>query len=444
MILPNEKFILTRGEMMVTKIAARMLGESPKCFRMLVGLFVLLMLCDFIVRGIVPSLNSSKNDFSDPFVGSWLWIHGQNPYDGTLVEATARHLTHSMLPVVPIYPLTTYVLVAPFSALPWKWANFAWTTILAAAVGLISWTLVRIARFKTSDMRAWLLVALVFGFTPLHRAIHAENAAVIAVAPCLLAVHLADESRDLEAGLLLAIATGLKPQLGVWILIFYLIQRRWCLVATGFSGFATLLAVAFARIPLSLRSLFLYYRDDLHYWFGPGGPNDFTAVNPLRFQLVNIQVVFWQWFHAGLAANILAYALFIFGLLVWTWSVMRGRSCPPSLALTALLALSFLSIYHSVTDVGILVLGFCWVLGTADGQLKRTKISVFLLLLGLSLPTHSLLLRLEPHLSYSATSSWWWTGIVAPSFIWNMLLLNLVLIWAIARGSRFTDERHFT
>jgi hypothetical protein len=391
---------------------------------------------DFILGGIVPSLKTARNDFSDPFVGSWLWIHGQNPYDRALVAATAERLTHSMLPVVPIYPLTAYVLVAPFNLLPWEWANLVWTVISVAAVGLIAWTLLRIAGFKAPDTRAWLLVALVFGFTPLHRAIHVENAAIIVVAICLLAVHFADESRDLSAGILLAIATGLKPQLGFWILAFYLVQLRWTVVAAGVSGFATTLAVACARFPQSLRAVFLDYRDDLHYWFGPGGPNDFTAGNPLRFQLVNLQVVLWQWFEGRAAANIIAGAFFLVGLAVWTWTIMRGRVGSPLLSLTALLALSFLSIYHSVTDVSILLLGYAWALGTADGQLKRTKWVVLLVLFGLSLPSHSFLLRLEPHLSHAATSSWWWTGIIAPCFIWNMLLLNVVLIAAMVLSGR--------
>jgi hypothetical protein len=417
-------------------IAARTLGPDLKWFRMLVAVFVLLMLGDFILGGILPSLKTARNDFSDPFVGSWLWTHGQNPYNSALVEATAERLTQSMLPVVPIYPLTAYVLVAPFSLLPWGWANFVWAVLSAAAVGLISWTLLRIAGFEASDTRAWLLVALVFGFTPLHRAIHTENAAIIVVAICILAVYLAGESQNLSAGILLAIATGVKPQLGFWILVFYLVQLRWTVVITGVSGFATLLVVACARFPQSLRAVFLDYREDLHYWFGPGGPNDFTAGNSLRFQLVNLQVILWQWLQGRATANILAGAFFLLGLGVWTWTIVRGRMRSPLLTLTALLALSFLSIYHSVTDASILLLGYAWVLGTADAQLKRTKWVVVLLLLGLSLPTHSFLLRLEPHLSRAATSSWWWTGIIAPCFIWNMLLLNVVLIAAMVLSGR--------
>jgi hypothetical protein len=407
-------------------------------FKLLVALIVLLMAGDFIFGGIVPSFTTGKNDFSDPYVGSWLWAHGQNPYDSTLVTATANRLTHSSLPVIPIYPLTTYLLIAPLSVLPWSWASLAWTLTSAAAIGLILWTLLQIARFKATDPGAWLLAALVFGFAPLHRALHVENAAIIAVAFCLLAVHLANNSGDLSAGLLLAIATGLKPQLGFWILVFYLVQLRWRVVATGFFGFAALLIAAYARIPLPLSTLLASYRDDLHYWFGPAGPNDFRAGNPLRFQLVNSQVIFWQWFHSATIANIVAHALFALGLAIWMWAVTRGRLRSPSLALTALLALSFLSIYHSVTDVSMLILGYCWVLGASDGQLdvqlQRTKMYVFILLLGLSLPIHSFLMRLEPHLSQAATASWWWTGIVAPSFIWNVVLLNLFLLVAMRRS----------
>jgi hypothetical protein len=418
---------------MAAIIVAKSRRATLPWFRVLIGIFVLLMLCDFVFRGIVPSPSSGRNDFSDPFVGSWLWIHGQNPYDRIVVAAAAKQLTHSSLPVVPIYPLTTYVLVAPFTLLSWNWANLAWTLISGVGIGLIAWTLVRIAKFKISEMRAWSLVGLVVGFTPLHRAIHTENVAIIAIAICLLSVYMADESCDVSTGILLAFATGLKPQLGVWILFFYFVQRRWAIVVSGVLGFTMLLAVACARIPVSIYTLFINYRDDLHYWFGPGGPNDFTAGNSLRFQLVNLQVIFWQCLHSSVAANAIADTLFIAGLVVWIWAMRRGRL--GTLGLASLLALSFLSFYHSVTDVSILLLGFCWVLSNEDVQLRWTKLFLFLLLLGLSVPSHSLLLRLEPHLSQSATSSWWWTGIIAPWFIWNMLLLNVALIYAVVRSS---------
>lgn len=87
--------------------------------RVLLAVVILLMLADFVFRGVVPAFTSSRNDFSDPYVGAWLWRHGKNPYDVALVNATARQLTHSSLVVVPIYPPTAYVLVVPFSFLPW-------------------------------------------------------------------------------------------------------------------------------------------------------------------------------------------------------------------------------------------------------------------------------------------------------------------------------------
>ena len=419
-----------------SKIAAVMAEEAPRWLKVVVSLFVLLIIYDFLVRGIVPSLASAKNDFSDPFVGSWLWIHGQSPWNMTLVAGAAQRLSGSALPVVPIYPLTTYVLVSPFALLPWKWANFFWTQLSVLAIGLVAWMLLQIAGCKLYQIRWWLLVALVLGFTPLHRAIHTENAAVIAVAACLLAVCLAGRSREVCAGALLAAATGLKPQLGIWIISFiscnaagpWLRPRPRVSVAPSF--------LAWARIHQPVSTLVRDYQADLRYWFGLGGANDFTAANPLRFQLVNLQIVFWQWIQGRFAANLAAGLLFLVGLGVWILAMLRPKPPSASLALTSLLALSFLSIYHSVTDVSILVLGFCWVVSSADEDLVLQKFWTLLLLLGLTFPTHSILLRVEPHLSRSVTSSWWWTGFLAPSFVWNMLLLNLALLVAMTRGWR--------
>ena len=169
--------------------------------RGLLALVTLLMLADFVFRAVVPAFTSDRNDFSDPYVGAWLLHHGENPYDVALVNTTAKRLTHSALPVVPIYPPSAYVLVIPFSLLPWGWANQAWVLLSVIAVGITAWTLTRIGGFPATSDKAWLIVAFTLAFGPFHTAIHVANAAPIAIACCLLAVYLASPGRDTASGI---------------------------------------------------------------------------------------------------------------------------------------------------------------------------------------------------------------------------------------------------
>lgn len=56
---------------------------------------IVLMLGDLVFRGIVPSFIEGKNDFTDPFVASWLWRDGTNPYDVAQATVAGKALTES-------------------------------------------------------------------------------------------------------------------------------------------------------------------------------------------------------------------------------------------------------------------------------------------------------------------------------------------------------------
>ena len=408
--------------------------------RTAVAIIVLLMFGDFVFRGIVPAKSSGKNDFSDPYVGAWLWRHGQNPWDSAAMGVAAQRLSVTAQPLVPIYPLTTYVLIAPFSYFPWHRANLLWSLLTVAAACLIPWLLLGIGGFELRENKAWLLVGLAISFPPLHRAVHVGNAAVIAVALCLIAIYFAGEKRDMSSAVTLALATGLKPQLGFWILFFYFLRLRWALVGGAILSLTTLTGIAISRVAASLPTLMTAYKEDLHYWFGPGGPNDFTAANPLHFQLVNVQVIFWQLLHDYTLANVLAIVLFVTGFVVLGYAVARKRIGSETLLLTALIGLSFVAFYHSVTDVTILLLVLSWALSdTSPGARSLKRLALFSLLL-LFLPVHSFLIRTEAHVSTGITSSWSWNLLIGPSYVWFLLLLNAALLIAAARSAKVVDK----
>lgn len=402
--------------------------------RAAVALIVVLMLGDFIFRGIVPSWSSGKNDFSDPYVGAWLWRHGQNPWDSVLMSATARRLGVSSAPVVPIYPLTTYVLLTPFSYFSWHQANLLWSLLTAAAACLIPWLLLRISDFDPGENKAWLLVGLAISFPPLHRAVHVGNAAAVAVALCLLGIYLVRAERDVASAIILAIAIGLKPQLGLWILFFYFLRLRWTLVVVAILSLLTLGGVAVSCVGAGLPTLMATYKDDLRYWFGPGGPNDFTVANPLHFQLVNAQVIFWQLLHDHMLANMLSIVLFVIGFVVLGYAAARKRIDSEILLLTALIALSFVAFYHSVTDVPILLLVLSWALNDSSPGARSLKRLAFFALLLLFLPVHSFLIRAEAHVGAGMSASWSWNLLIGPSYVWFLLLLNAVLLTAAVTG----------
>jgi hypothetical protein len=408
---------------------------NRRWLRALLGLIAIVMLADFVFRGIIPALGPGKNDFSEVYVGAWLWRHGQNFYDAALTKVTGNQLADTRVNIVLIYPPTALVLIAPFTFLPWAWANLLWLLLGLAAIVITIMLLIKLAGVRIGEDRALILGTFVLAFDPLHQAFHLGNVALIAIPLCLLGIYLAEKRQDLTAGIVLGIATALKPQLGFWVLAFYLIQFRKRIFAGALLP-AAALALAFVRYPVPASTLISSYRSNLNYWFGPGRLYGFTE-GALPFHVNITQVIFYQFVHSVRAANLLAYCLFACGLIIWAFAVWRARfrmSVP--LAISSLAALSFVSLYHSVSDVTILMLALCWAFREYPKSLNWTERATCVLFLLLMLPGHSALMRLTPHLGSWMTESWWWRLLVARYFIWLLLSLNVVLLYAMVDSVR--------
>jgi len=416
-------------------------------FRALMLVVIVVMLGDLVFRGVVPNFTTGKNDFTDPYVASWLWRHGTNPYDVAQATIAGKALTESPMRVVPIYPPTTYMLVSPLTLLSWQWANLVLATLETLSVCGMALCVVAISRHAPRDSEAWVIAALVVAFASFHTAVHVANISVISTVLCALAVYLASRDGDLWAGVLLGVATCLKPHLGVWLFAFYLLRRKWRLVAAGSMSGLLLLAASLARVGVPVNTMLSNYYGNLHYWFRPGGQNDFSLANPIRFDLANFQIVLDPLLGRS-GANAVAYGLAAFGFVLWMYAVYRNPRCSTALALTSALALSFLPVYHRVYDTGILTLVLAWIFGSAahdpngidaDHRHRLVKRIAFALFLLLMLPIQSVAIRAQAYLSPQAAQPWWWNSVIAPYTSWTLLAFSAVLLYALLASPRTND-----
>jgi hypothetical protein len=400
---------------------------------------IFLMLGDFVFRGIIPSLDSGKNDFTDPFVGAWLWRHGFNPYDLAQATATGMALTGSSMRIFPIYPPTTYLLLAPLTFLSWGWANFVLAILETLSVYLVAWCVVGISGRTFRDDEAWTITALVFTFASFHTSVHVANVAVISTALCLTCVYLAKQNSDFSAGILLGVATCLKPHLCIWLFGFYALRRNWRLLVVGSLTGGIALTISMVKAGLSPKALLANYSTNLNELFRPGGGNDFSLANSLRFELANFQVVLGPVLGRS-GANTTAFFLAALGLSIWIYAILRNRQCSTSLALTSLVALSFLPVYHRVYDTGILTLVLAWLFELEQRQrtVKRLAMVLFLILL---LPIESIGVRLQAILSAQDLHSWWWNFLIAPYTAWTLLAFSAVLLYALYTFPSFKKSR---
>jgi len=407
------------------------------------GLVSLLAIADFVLRGLALAFNSGKTDFSELYTSAWLWRHGENFYNSAVVTAMHERLVGVSVQIAPIYPPTTLVLLLPFTFLPWGWANLIWLLLGLAGVAATIFLLWRLGGSK-SPLKALAAATLLLSFAPLHQAYHLGNVVLVVFPLVLWSIFLAEQRKDWPAGLAIGVAACLKPQIGVWVLLYYMLRGRRNIFFGALAVGALVVGVLLARPAVLLQSL-PDYPVNIHYWFDPGQRYGFGE-GALPFHVNVVQVVIYQLCHSIAASQLIAHALFAFGLGFWILTLWKsGFRVPVPLAISSLLALSFISLYHSVSDATILTLALCWAIPTTkttNESWKPAGIVTCLLLLIMMLPGHSALMRISPDLPASITSAWWWRLLVARYFVWLLAALNITLLWGLWQcADEKTDDK---
>ena len=134
--------------------------------------------------------------------------------------------------------------MAPIGAFPWPVAKIVWLAVLVIAFGLTVWSLAKVAGFRLDELRTLAFIAACLALAPFHTGIASANQTILVIGLCALAIWAASGSRDVAAGMLFGVACSLKPQIGSFLVLYYLLQRRWRLFATALSFTAALALVA--------------------------------------------------------------------------------------------------------------------------------------------------------------------------------------------------------
>ncbi len=407
------------------------------------GIISALMVSDLVLRGIVPAFEPGRTDFSEVYASTWLWRHGQDFYSSALATAVHERLVGVRVQLAPIYPPTALVLLSPFTFLPWKWANFIWLVLGLGGVAATVFLLWRLGGSVNWSLQTMALFTFLLSFDPLHQAFHLGNVALLVVPLALWGILLAERGRNGPAGLIIGISACLKPQIGLWILLYYLLRGRRQVLFGALASCASVAAILLMRPVVLFESLPDYWAN-LHFWFAPGRPYGFTE-GALPFHVNIVQILLYQGLHNVFATNVTAHLLFLSGLAFWSLMLWRARfRIPAALAIASLLALSFVSVYHSVADTTILTLALCWAIPAGNQSWTRTRIATCVVLLLMMLPGHSALMRLSPHIGTPITTAWWWRLFVARYFVWLLLALNITLLfgmWESAQGLLAAGDR---
>jgi len=183
----------------------------------------------------------------------------------------------------------------------------------------------------------------------------------------------ATRQRDVTAGILFGVACSLKPQIGAFLVLYYLVRRRWQLFATALASTLGLAAVAALYLWIRGASWIQDYLHNARGFVSANHIDDFTSANPGRFTLINLQVPLFSITGHSSSANLLAFA--VGGLLAcaWIYWVARGSAhVPQLLSLGAISIICLLPVYHRFYDAGLLILPLCWCLTELAERSKQS------------------------------------------------------------------------
>jgi hypothetical protein len=306
-------------------------------------------------------MRAEFNDLSTPYVSARLWLHGSDPYqqssfmnEWTRAGGIRFADRGSSTTTRPAYPPPTLPVLSPLAVLPWKFARILFALLTTALYGVLVWKL------RNASL---LTLAIVVGMSSVGTAIGGGNLAILAIE---LAVLASLEPKPVRSGLLLGLSICVKPQLGVWLLLYYILTRKWRAATTAIATVSCSCGLALLRLPSTWTAS---YSSNLAHFFSIGGVNDFTTANPSRFELVNLQVVAFSLVHDYAYSNLIAWA--VTGILLGIWAVWCIRKDHGLLGMSTVALIGLLPVYQRFYNLPIVLLVIAWAVQQENILMQR-------------------------------------------------------------------------
>lgn len=297
-------------------------------------------------------------DFFQEWASAKNLLHGE-PIYADLEKAADLYLGYKRAPGEEIlftknaHPPTSILLALPFALLPYPDATLAWNLVSLLAFVVTLWLVLRTLGFEPAGWLIFPAIVLLLIANPLRQQVNQGQLNLVLLL-LLTGIWIADRSGRLRwAGLLLGAATAIKLFPG-FLFLYFILRKRWTVVAFGIVGFVAATAITLAVLGLdTYRS---YVSEVL------------PQVSSYRNGWINASLAgFWvKWFDAGSLSpmplpglprhlppvasltTLSKAGLFVSSLVVlllWGRAVMRSGSIPLSdlafgLTLTTMLLIS--------------------------------------------------------------------------------------------------------
>lgn len=366
-----------------------------------------------VQRGALRALEGSW-DFTMIYAGARQVVLGGDPYDFDSTFDTYAAAGGEVAQEIgdpgrlrdpvwfhSLYPPTAYTLLAPVGTLNWKDAKAAWLVVNLLAVAVVSVWIVRQRPPRNHPRprncpdnlpggngiraKAWAYAALAVGVwlgaASLHTALAFGQLSVLVLALMLPAIGWGASPGNGKlcawhaalAGLLLAIAGWLKPQLVGPIAVVVLATPRRAVVgwAAGFG--VVIFAGSVAWIASIEPGWFGHWRENLRA-FTASGLAEPSGLNPYTYQLIHLEPWLHRWWPDGIGPGAaLKYAGALIPAAIWLAATAvlaasdRKHASADShqenrrfTAVALVATLTLLMAYHRTYDAVLLVLPGVW------------------------------------------------------------------------------------
>jgi Glycosyltransferase family 87 len=315
-----------------------------------------------------PSRNGfgAEHDFVTVVTGAHCLVAGCDPYDAPTLEREFPKMggyipTEHFKPEWPVYPPSTFLLLFPFSLLPWSVLAVLW---LLLSFGFLSMAFVVLfLRCKAyRDLFSALPFVILLADGSIGWAVQLGQPVLIAASSLTLAmVALESGSMPIVGGLLLAISLCLKPQ-GAYLCVAYFLLR-------SSSRIPALAACLFTAAAGAAGTLLFYFRLSSFAYLGhlssnlklamqPGRDADFSRANEANSSsFLNLQAFLARLIQNPHVCNGLTYAVFLAlaGLLVFVCWRKKTLVTRPFTILAVLVMLELLVSYHRLYDHALML-----------------------------------------------------------------------------------------
>lgn len=395
----------------------------------LVAALLLFATAHLLARGPIDVKgNFNLCDFAQHYSAARLWLIGQNPYDGPSLTVAWQASAPGPV-IVPLdywyglLPPGAYVVLAPLAAMPAWAASVAWLALSVLAIFASLSVALSLAHVRASSLNGWIVISAALASAPFQTLLAVGQCSLFVVSLILLSIWCAQRGRDARAGILLAVAAALKPQLAAPFGLFYLCYRNWKLCGFAAVTCLALNLVGIAQLEWRGIGWWAAWTGNIAGSTRPGEANDPTLAGQWRHQIVNLTVLLHSFFTSKTLITILNGSIVAVLVGAYVWLVRRARfSADALLSISLLCALALLPLYHRSYDAAVLVVPLAWALSSLRGPLRGAAWATLAALSIFLIPFDALLLAEQKlGLFRGVSQAWWWKAFVAPHHAWAAL-----------------------